>query len=97
MQYLLSEEEYKKLACNDTSKVVIQKNKLQSLCTLAAIHVPADREFNEEDKSPWGCILASGDNHPGYCDNCPVDDFCPNGYKEYSMMCIKRKYEFKKE
>lgn len=83
MQYLLSKEEYDQITCTDKKKIVIDRAELQKLCTLAAQHVPVDRDWDINDKSPWGCI--TGDKNPGYCDECPSSKLCPYENKEYSQ------------
>ncbi|MDD5651068.1 MAG: hypothetical protein PHF86_11740 [Candidatus Nanoarchaeia archaeon] len=80
MQYILTQEELDTLTSKD---VGVNREQLQELCSLAAIHVPVDRHWNAEDKTPWGCILVQSRN-PGYCDECPVTKYCPYKFKHYS-------------
>ena len=82
MQYLLSEDEYNDLTDKKTNATKCSTEQLQKLCTLAAIHVPTNRDFDPDDKSPWGCILTTDtDNWTCYCDNCPAQDVCPEPKK----------------
>jgi hypothetical protein len=82
MEYILSQSEYDALACNDKSKVILDRDALQKLCTLAANHVPVDRDWYKENRSPWGCVLEY--NNGGYCDDCPTQDICPYEDKPFS-------------
>lgn len=85
MQYLLTETELLNLRRAADEKVRANKTALQRACTLAAKHTPVTRPWSPEaPPKPWGCILEK-DNHPGYCDECPVQDVCPHEGKEYSQ------------
>lgn len=83
MQYILTEEEYKKLAAIDRTKVIMDKSELQKLCTLAANNIPLNRDWDKGDKSPGGCILDET-NASIVCDDCLVINYCPCGYKQFS-------------
>lgn len=76
MQYLLTKEEFEKLERVEVGQIVVNKNELQKLCELAANHVPVDRDWDINDKSPWGCT-------GGYCDECPSQNLCTKP-KDYS-------------
>lgn len=83
MQYLLDQNEMsmlqKRAMHGDRSP---STEDLQKLCSLAADHAPCDRDWDQNDKSPWGCILTKGDT--GYCDDCPVINLCPHPNKQWS-------------
>lgn len=86
MQYLLSQEEYDELTCKTGDLVKVNQKELQKLCVLVANHVPVDRDWCKEDKSPWGCIYYIDKNHnnyQGYCDECPSKNLCKS-LKVYS-------------
>ena len=60
-----------------------QNNILQKLCTQVADNLPCVRFWEDHDPlEPCGCILSK--KHEWYCDECPVQDVCPNQYKEWS-------------
>jgi len=84
MQYLLTVEEYYELKQKADKVLLEHKEKLQELCTLAAMYVPVERPWMGDDSepSPWGCIL-SEEHDPGYCDDCPSQKLCPSS-KKYS-------------
>lgn len=82
MQYILSEQEYNELTCRSGDKVRVDKKELQKLCTLAAKHAPAYRDWSKSEE-PWGCIRDK-DTNPGYCDECPAKSCCPSPSKEFS-------------
>jgi hypothetical protein len=86
MQYILSQQEYDALHREKTLRTAMQREELQALCTLAAQHIPVVLEWSK-DKTPrpWGCILGPREQHPGYCDCCPVQELCPHDSKEYSQ------------
>jgi len=84
MQYLLTEEEYsalKKLKIEHSEK---KKKELQEFCIFAAMHIPASRHWDKDDKSPWGCIH-SKEKNSGYCDQCPAQRICPEEHKGWSQ------------
>jgi len=82
MQYLLTEEEYKKLTEIKTWRLKLDKKKLQELCTRIADTMPVNWGWGElPDPKPWGC-MHTRDNW--YCDVCPVTEICPSTSKAYS-------------
>lgn len=87
MQYLLTQQEYEALHREKTLRTVQQLEKLQKLCTLAAMHIPVPHEWSQTDKTPrpWGCILGPEEQHPGYCNDCPSQKVCPYTGKEWSQ------------
>lgn len=83
MQYILSEDEYRELKREQAASLRANQQKLQAICTLAAQHIPVARDWShDKTPKPWGCILAP--SSPGYCDDCPVSEICPNTDKEWS-------------
>lgn len=82
MQYLLTEQEYKELKNNESDALKKIKSDLQKVCTYSAMNSPCDRNYDKNDKSPWGCVLVKGSIE--YCDDCPVKSFCPSNYKRWS-------------
>lgn len=83
MQYLLSQEEMDALKARAMrGDAAPDKEALQKLCTLAADHAPAYRNWDKDDTSPWGCILSA--QNFGYCDDCPVKEICPHPHKRWS-------------
>lgn len=86
MQYLLTEAEYSALKQEQTAKLRTSTEKLQTICTLAAQHIPVAREWAiDKTPTPWGCILGPRQQSPGYCDDCPVSEICPHQGKEWSQ------------
>lgn len=83
MQYLLTEDEYRKLLDNKIHRTKEQNDVLQALCTLAANQVPVPRSWDPKRlMAPWGCILTVNREH--YCDECPAGDVCPCDCKNWS-------------
>lgn len=83
MQYMLTEEEYTELKREHSAKAKAASDRLQEICVLAAQHIPVPHEWSsDKTPRPWGCILAKPS--PGYCDDCPVSEICPNPRKEWS-------------
>jgi hypothetical protein len=84
MQYILSEEEYRKLKSIQDIELAIQKKELQDLCTKIADTMPVIIEWSSDPEVPkvWGCILT---RKSGYCDRCPVRSICPCSYKDFSQ------------
>jgi len=83
MQYILSEEEMTSMrerAMKGDKAISVEA--LQELCTFACNHIPCERDWDEEDKSPWGCILT--EEGEWYCDDCPVQGWCPTKFKSWS-------------
>jgi hypothetical protein len=83
MQYILTEQEYAELKREQSAKAKVSADRLQEICTLAAQHIPVPQDWStDKTPCPSGCILA--EPSPGYCDDCPVSDICPNPRKEWS-------------
>jgi hypothetical protein len=80
MQYILTEQEYNELKVHQYK---ITRDKLQALCTKIAETMPVEVSWRSGSPEPWGCILDS--IHGGCCDECPVQDICPNEDKEWSQ------------
>lgn len=84
MQFLLTNEEYRKLLSELEAAKVARKETVQKLCTMVADNMPVPRPWaDDKTPAPWGCILSDATD-PGYCDDCPVSDDCPNDYKKWS-------------
>lgn len=84
MQYILTQEEYDTLLETKKAKLQLEDRELQDLCTKIAKEMPVQCSWNKTGRpSPWGCILDSEEPEE-YCDDCPVQDICPNDYKGYS-------------
>lgn len=81
MQFLLTVDEYEIL--KERADRSIKTEDLQKLCTLAANHVPAQRIWDTDNTTPWGCVL-DDETNPEYCDDCPVTGLCPHKGKRYS-------------
>lgn len=81
MQYILSEQEYRDLTAQ-AQLVTISKAELQKLCTKIADEMPVKWGWNGPDPKPWGCILSK--DGEWYCDKCPVQQICPEPFKEWS-------------
>ncbi len=57
---------------------------INQLCRFAADNVPVHRTWDTKNTSPWGCIhTVASQNYRGYCDDCPVEDYCKMG-KDFS-------------
>ena len=87
MQYLLTQEEYDALRACREHEIKLSRAKLQKLCTKIADTMPVKRSWDPKaEPSPWGCILTAEKNGEGehYCDNCPVQEICPELHKEWS-------------
>ena len=74
MQYILTEEEYNELKKKQRYSIELSKNKLQTLCTYIADNMVLTKGWAKGN--PWGCILSTDNEH--YCDECPVQEICPN-------------------
>lgn len=84
MQYLLTQAELDALNASGQKRAAASKVALQRACTLAAKHTPIVVDWHpDKTPRPWGCILDK-DSNPGYCDECPVREACPNDDKEWS-------------
>lgn len=86
MQYVLTQQEYDALLREKKLRTASQTAELQTLCTLAAMHVPVPRPWaDDKTPAPWGCILGPAEKNPGYCDDCPAQKLCPHEGKEWSQ------------
>lgn len=89
MQYILTQAEFDKLRAEQKMAAYCSSVERQTLCTLAANHIPANRDWAPDNKTPWGCILNRRDDpsvpiNPSYCDCCPVKVLCMYEHKEFS-------------
>lgn len=75
MQYVLTEKEYKALLNKNEALKEKYKTIINVLCKDVANHKPTYKTY-ENKKVPWGCIYNDNDDDDGYCDGCPVQDFC---------------------
>jgi len=86
MHYLLNEDEYKALALKGEWRtgLNVTEKRLQEICTRVANEMPIKWEWgrNLNPPEPWGCILSK--DYEWYCDQCPVQDICPEPHKEWS-------------
>ena len=82
MQYILSQEEYDALRKKQEKEISLSEKKLQKLCTEIADTMPIQWGWGQPEPKPWGCIFTQEDDW--YCDQCPVQDICPNPYKHWS-------------
>lgn len=82
MNYLLTQEEYDALRKTQQLALRMQTDKLQKLCSHIADTMPVKWGWGGDDPKPWGCSLTKRDEW--YCDQCPVQEICPNPYKHYS-------------
>lgn len=87
MQYLLSEDEYRKLLTDaERGRKILCDEELQTLCTKIADELPIEGwHAKTGEKSPWGCVItANKKQHEWHCDDCPVQDICPYPHKDWS-------------
>lgn len=85
MQYILTEHELNELRKKADRLDSETTDKIQRLCTLVADHMPSRKPWNWKEgdpMEPWGCILT--EKREWYCDQCPVQNYCPNTEKEWS-------------
>lgn len=79
MQYILTEEEYKKLKEAQEARIKLSEKKLAELCTKIADTMPVTVPWAKKaPPEPWGCIVTrekEGVEH--WCDECPVLEICP--------------------
>lgn len=80
MMYILTEEEYVELKQAKSEKIQMSKKKLQTLCTKIANEMPIPHRG--QDPKPWTCIHSH--DFEWYCDNCPVQEICPETWKKWS-------------
>jgi hypothetical protein len=86
MQYILSEAEFTELKQQQVAKLNASTERLQAICTQAAMHIPVPHEWaDDKTPRPWGCILGPLEQNPGHCDDCPVSEICPYQGKEWSQ------------
>ena len=83
MDYVLNQEEYDELKNGIEKEREAVKETLQRLCAEVAIYKPI-KFWNNAIPSPWGCWQNGGSSIGGYCDECPVQDDCPEEYKRWS-------------
>lgn len=81
----LTEKEYQVLkgVVEKYNNVDTDRNVLQEVCTYACNTIPVNVDWMDLVK-PWRCILNPEGNGTGYCDYCPVEDYCPHIYKKWS-------------
>lgn len=82
MQYLLTQEEYDILLNKAINKEKELKDTIQDLCTKVCDNMPIKLDWGEPEMRPWKCILTLSEDW--YCDQCPVQDVCPNDFKNWS-------------
>lgn len=82
MQYILNENEYDELVTTKRNKIAIDNKKLQTLCSKIADEMPIVWGWGSQEPRPWGCILTQ--EQEWYCDQCPVQEICPNQFKSWS-------------
>jgi hypothetical protein len=87
MQYILTQDEYNTLLTKQKLEIKLQKEKLQQLCTKIANTMPVERSWDDNDRSPWGCILTINKESydEWFCDDCPVQSICPYEFKNWSQ------------
>jgi hypothetical protein len=91
MQYILSEEEMEEVnRLRAEMKTLPSLNLLQKMCTKIADEWPTwtgwDKKNPDWPAEPWGCIITrkeEGEEH--YCDECPVQNICPEEHKRWSQ------------
>jgi len=81
MQRILTEEEYQSLLNQIDAAKTANNLLVQSLCTQIADLKPV-KYWGREEASIWGCIHTS--KHEHYCDECPVNEVCPEPHKYWS-------------
>lgn len=85
MMYILTQEEYVELKQAKSEKIQMSKKKLQTLCTKIANEMPVNWGWGGPDPKPWGCIHTENDEYDEwYCDKCPVQEICPEEWKNWS-------------
>lgn len=83
MQFLLTADELDELKSANAKAEAEAAAVLQDLCTKVADHMPVIVPWAKDDPpKPWGCVLTVNGEH--YCDHCPVQEQCPNKFKEWS-------------
>jgi len=84
--HILTEKEFSDLHRRIEKSEVRDNKTIQILCTMVATHMPV-KFWGREIPEPWGCIHNSnrtGEMNRGYCDHCPVSDYCPEENKRWS-------------
>lgn len=81
MKYILTQEELNDLQQKATHITEDAQKILQDLCTRLADLEPVKEGWYAG--KPWGCIHTKKD-YEWYCDCCPVQDVCPEPYKNWS-------------
>ena len=81
MKYILSQNEYDVLSSKPDRVREALTAVIQDLCTKVCDNMPIKFWGNEEAKT-WGCIKTS--SNEWYCDECPVQEQCPQEYKHWS-------------
>lgn len=81
MMYILTQEEFDELQKKKEQITKDAQKVLQELCTRVADSEILTKGWMKG--SPWGCIHSS--DGEWYCDDCPVQDFCPEQYKQWSQ------------
>jgi len=87
MQFLLSEKEYKELLESKDRAAKQSTDVLQDLCTKVADPMPVRWTWGDGklNPKPWGCTITAIENEAEWCcDECPVQNVCPNENKEWS-------------
>jgi hypothetical protein len=84
VQYILTQEEFDDLTKKKRELTLMERTRLQRLCTLIADTMPVKWGWGQPDEPrPWGCILTPRAGE-WYCDQCPVRELCPHPHKNYS-------------
>ena len=86
MQYILTEDEFNTLSA-EPNEIAKQADKvIMSLCIQVANNKPIVHSYRDENNKvihkPWRCIKSVDYEH--YCDECPVNNVCPEPNKEWS-------------
>ena len=89
MQYILNEEEMEEIRqLRAKMKGLPSVDKLQKMSTKIADEWPTWRGWdkkNPHDPEPWGCVITrEAEGEEWYCDECPVQNICPNEWKSWS-------------
>lgn len=84
MQYMLTEQEYLDLKNGIESERLKLKDTIQRLCVEVAMNKPV-KFWGNKTADVWGCpIHSDSDETYSYCDECPVQNDCPEEYKRWS-------------
>lgn len=85
MQYIMEKEEYDQMIADHEKALSGLVGVIQNLCIEVATNKKI-KYWGNKDPRVWGCILIDED-HPEsmeYCDECPVQNVCPNPQKQWS-------------